>query len=146
MASALASKKLTTEIAAKLYDVDPDATTAFNVAYVDMRDYNVFLAGFFRTVGTSDLQTFKIMAAEDASGTNATEIKTGTVDPDAVGDQVWLECTAQEIAHVGNELGYKLRYVTLQLQFATGTDEGVATYIFGHPRFPSEALTTDIVA
>ena len=48
MASAQASKKLSTEIAAKLYDVDPDATTAFNVAYVDMRDYNVFMAGFFR--------------------------------------------------------------------------------------------------
>jgi hypothetical protein len=146
MASAQASKKLSTEINVKNYDVDPDATTAFNVAYVDMRDYNVFMAGFFRTVGTSDLQTFKIMAAEDSDGTNAQEIKTGTVDPDALGDQVWLECTAQEIAHIGNATGYKLRYVTLRLQFQTGTDEGVATYVLGHPRFPSEGLTADAVA
>lgn len=151
MASALATKKLSTELYTRAVDVDPDATTAFYAtlpsgAWFDMRDFQALLAGFFRTIGTSDLQTFAIFAATDSAGSNATEIKTGTVDPDAVGDQCWLECTAGEIAHIGRAAGLALRYVALKLQFATGTDEGVAIYTFGHSRFPAEGLTSDYIS
>lgn len=151
MASSLDSKKLSTENYQRSVDCDPDATTAFYATlpggvWFDMRDFGALMVQFFRTVGTSDLQTFAIFAATDSAGTNPTEIKVRTVDPDAVGDQVFIECVAQEIAHIGATLGLKLRYVALKLQFATGTDEGVATYTFGHARYPADGLTSDYVS
>lgn len=146
MASALASKKLSTELAVRLYDFDPDSADAVYVDWVDMRDFEVFMAGFFRTIGTGNVDTFAIFAATDTSGTNATEVKVATVDPDALNDQVWLECTAAEIAHLAAAAGVSLRYVSLKLEFQTNTDEGVATYVRGHSKFPRADLTADIVA
>lgn len=145
MASALASKKLSCELQVTQYDFDPDNADANYVAWVDMRDFEAVLMSFFHSVGTGNIDTFKIYAASDTSGTNATEIKAATVDPDAVGDYVFLECTAAEIAHLDTS-NVGLRYVSLQVELATSTDEGVVTYIRGHPRFPRDGLTSDVVA
>lgn len=146
MASALASKKLSTELAVTHYDFDPDNADANYVAWVDLRDFGTFMASFFHSVGTGNVDTFKIYASESSTGAGTpVEVKAATVDPDAVGDYVFLECTAAEIAHLDtNNVG--LRYVSLQVELATSTDEGVVTYIRGNPRFPREGLTSDVVA
>lgn len=145
MASAQASDKLLSNLAITHYDFDPGGTDPVDVAWVDMRDYGNFACSFFRTIGTSDVDTFKILAnsASDGSGTDV-EIKAHAVgsQPDAVGDYLFLECTAEEIGASGTDL----RYVTASVEFATGTDEGVVTYVRANPRFARDGLSSDTVA
>lgn len=132
------------------YDFDPDGTSATEIAWVDMRDYGEATFAFFRTVGTSAL-TWRILAnpASDGSGTDVV-IKTKTLtssEPDAVGDYVFQSITAEQIAQEASDAGVAgVRYVTLELTFATGTDEGVVTYIRSKPRFAYSGLTADTVA
>lgn len=132
MAVATDFQQLRSSLAVTQYDHDPDGTGAVDVAWVDMRDYNAILIAFFRTVGTSDL-TFTVLAnsASDGSGTDVT-VKTKTISsqPDAVGDYVFEEVTAEEIAQSATDAGETgVRYVSANLTLATGTDEGVVTYI-----------------
>lgn len=145
MAVSSTSDKLSSEINVTQYDFDPGATTETDIAWVDMRDYGTFMAGFFRTIGTG-AATLKILAnsASNGSGTDV-EIKSKTLtsaEPDAVGDTTWIECTAEEIAGAGANL----RYVTASVSVATGTDEAVITYVRGQPRFSRDGLTADVIA
>lgn len=125
------------------YDFDPDATTATEIGWVDMRDAGVFTVGFFRTVGTSNL-TFKIVANSESDGSGSdVDVKTYSgEEPNAVGDYCFLECTAQELGALGTDL----RYVTAVCTVATGTDEGVVTYIRSDLRFPRQDATADTIA
>lgn len=146
MGSALASKKLSCELCVTHYDFDPDGTDPVYVAWVDMRDFGTFMASLFHSVGTGNIDTFKIYASESPTGAGTPVlVKSATVDPDAVGDYVFLECTAAEIAHL-DTANVGLRYVALAVELASGTDECVITYIRGNPRFPREGLTSDVVA
>ena len=147
MAVATESKKILANMAIKLYDFDPGATTVTEIAWVDMRDFSNFLAGFMRTIGTAAV-TFDIIGNDesDGGGTDVV-IKAHAVasEPNAVGDQIWLECTADEIGAAG---GPNTRYVTARVSVATDTDEGVVTYIRDTRggRFAHDALTADIIA
>lgn len=145
MASTVATEKLTANLAVTHYDFDPNVDTAVDVAWVDMHNFGHFLCSFFRTVGTGDVDGFKILAnsASDGSGTDV-EIKVHALgsQPNAVGDYVFLECTAAEIA----ALGSNLRYVSASLELATSTDEAVVTYIRGCPRNAHADLSVDTVA
>ncbi len=145
MAVATASAKLFANAAIKGYDFDPGTTNATDIAWVDMRDYGLFACSFFRTVGTGALDGFTILAntQSDGGGTDV-EIKAHAVgsEPNAVGDQLFLECTAEEI----KTAGANYRYVSASCEFATDSDEGVVTYIRSKPRFPADGLTADIVA
>lgn len=141
MASPQASKKLLSQLAITQYDVDPagDTTSAFDIAWVDMRDFENFAFSFFRTIGTGDV-TVKILgnAQADGSGTDV-EIKSWTNatfgDPDAVGDYAFGECTAEEIAQEAADAGVEnVRYVSVNIAFTTGTDEAVVTYVRGGGR------------
>lgn len=150
MAVATSSDKLTSELKITQYDFDPDGTSAVDVAWVDMRDFVKFLVGFFRTVGTSDL-TLKILANSGSSGGGTdVEVKVKTltgVQPNAVGDYTWIECTAEEIQQAAAAAGVAdVRYVSANLTFATGTDEAVVTYVRGGPRFSFDGLTADNIA
>lgn len=148
MASSVATNHLRCNLAVQNYDFDPDATTATDIAWVDLRDYRSFMAGFTRTVGTSNLTGFKILAnsESDGSGTDY-EIKVYSgSEPNALMDQVWLECSAEEIADIGDAAGVYLRYVSANVQVATGTDEAVITYVRADPRYAKEDLTADIIA
>lgn len=112
------------------YDFDPDVTTAVDVAWVDIQDADRILMSFFRTIGTSDL-TVQVLgnSASNGSGTDVVlDTKTNAQfgDPDAVGDYVFYEISADQIVAL-SESG--CRYVSLNLAFGTGTDEGVVTYI-----------------
>lgn len=147
MASALQSKKLTSEVKVTMYDFDPNSTDATAVGWVDMKDFSTLLVGFFRTVGTSDI-TLSIKAAPAASATNAQIIveKTITSQPDAVGDYIFIECLAEQIAAVAESSGYPLRYASAYISFATATDEGVVTYIRSGARVKRENLTEDYIS
>ena len=147
MASDLTVNKLLSEVKITQYDFDPNAATATAVGWVDMRDFGGLAVSFFRTVGVSDV-TLVIQAATDSSGTSAQTIvsKTFTVQPDAVGDYAFLECLSQQIAQVASESGYALRYASAVITFATGTDEGVVTYIQSRPRNAYDALTADNIS
>lgn len=149
MAVSTDAQKIRSRVKVTSYDFDPDATTATDVAWVDMRDFAVLLIQFFRTVGTSAL-TFKILANTQADGSGQdVEVKTVTLaaQPDAVGDYVFAEVTAQEIAQAAADAGVAgARYVSASLAFATATDEGVVTYIRSEPRFAHDGLTADSVA
>lgn len=142
MAVSTSSEKLKSELAVTQYDHDPDGTSATDVAWVDMRDYESIMIGFFRTVGSSDL-TFKLIANPQSNGGGSdVEIKAYSGDePDATGDYVWLEATAEEIGTAGDNL----RYVSANVTLATGTDEGVVTYIRKGRRRHTD-LTSDSIA
>lgn len=151
MPSNLEVQKIASQVYVKGFDFDPNVDTPVDVGWVDMRDFKYLLVSFFRTVGTGAVDAFKIIAnsASDGSGTDVV-VKEHAVgsEPDAVGDQLFLEISSQELGGLGdhpdNELA--LRYVSAQIEFATATDEGVVTYIMSGPRFPREDLTADIVA
>lgn len=148
MAVATASEKMKSTIAVTHYDFDPDSANATDVAWVDMRDFDGFLASFFRTVGTGNLDTFKILAnsASDGSGTDVEVKSFSGSDPDLLGDYVFLECTAQEINQAGVTAGVAdLRYVSASCEFQTSTDEGVVTYI-RHGLRAYSGMTADSVA
>jgi len=149
MASAQSVEHLTARHKITLYDFDPDATSLTDIAWVDMRDFEHFLVGFFRTVGTSAL-VFNIIAnsASDGSGTDITiATKTLTsVQPDAVGDYTFLEVTSQQIAEVAAANPGSARYVTANMSLATNTDEGVVLYVRSKPRFAYTGLTADSIA
>ena len=140
--------KLNTEHWTKAYDFDPNATTATEIAWIDMRDYSNFRCMFFRTIGTSAV-TFKLMAntASDGSGTDV-DIVTHAVasEPDAVGDQIWLETDAEQIAQKAAAAGVSgVRYLTAVVSVATATDEGVVLYDALSER-QYDGLTADIIA
>lgn len=145
---ALTPEKLTSEVKITQYDFDPNGTSATAVAWVDMKDYSKLLVSFFRTVGTSDL-TFLIQASASSDGSLAETIVTKTltsVQPNAVGDYTFAECLAEQIAQVATTSGKALRYVSAVLTFATGTDEGVVTYVRGGPKFAHSTLTADNIS
>lgn len=140
-------KKITTEVKITQYDFDPDASTATAVAWVDMRDFSQLLVSFFRTIGTSNL-TFLIKASASADGSSSETISTKTISaqPNAVNDYIFDEITAGQIAQVAATSGKALRYVSAVLTFATGSDEGVVTYVRSGARFKYDALTADYVS
>ena len=141
-------KKLLSSLKITHYDFDPDATTATDIAWVDMRDIFKLVVSFFRTIGTSTL-TFTILAntASDGSGDEATIFtKTFTAgQPDFLGDYVFGEILASQVAQKNAEDGKEYRYVTANLTVDTGTDIGVVTYI-DEQRFAYGDLTADYIS
>jgi hypothetical protein len=139
--------QLVTEGAAiTAYDLDPDATTTVDVAWVDMRDYSKLAVMFFRTVGTSDL-TLSIIgnSAANGGGSDVT-VKTKTltsVQPNAVGDYTFIEVSEDEVV-AASESG--ARYLSANVSLATSTDEGVVVYIRTGAKYPQSGLTADSIA
>ena len=136
MATTTEISKLTSSLADTQYDFDPDGTTATDVAWVDMQEFESILFAFFRTVGTSDI-TVQVLANSQSIG-GGTDVVVKSLsnsdlgDPDAVGDTTFVEVTAAQIAAEAAKAGVKVaRYVSLNVAFATGTDEAVITYIRG---------------
>ncbi len=142
------SDKLTSCLAVTQYDFDPNGTDAVDIGWVDMRDFDCFMAMFFRTVGTSALDTFSIIAnsESDGSGTDATILAHAVgSEPDAVGDTLVLEISQDQLREAETTATGRLRYVSVSAEFATGTDEGVVTYI-RHGKRKYQDLTADNVA
>ena len=146
---AVSTHHLLSSLKVEAYDFDPGSTDAVDVKWVDMQEFSSFLCMFFRTVGTSALDTFKILAnaQSDGGGTDVI-IKTHAVatEPNAVGDWIFLECSAEEVGALGDSNSEDLRYVTASCEFATNSDEGVLIYVMGDAKFPRKDLSVDTIA
>ncbi len=140
-------QKLLSEIAVTHYDFDPGNTTANDIAWVDMRDFDSILITFLRTVGTSAL-TFIVHGNDDSAG-GGTDVVVATHsvanEPDALFDYIVIEVTAEQIAALGDTNSQALRYVSAVMTFGTNSDEGVVTYIRKGNR-PRLDLTVESVA
>ena len=151
MAVASASAKLSANIKVLAYDLDPDESAVTDVGWVDLTNYETFMAIFIRSVGTGALETFNIIANYvNDTGTDVT-VKEHAIasEPNAQADMIFLECTAAEVASLQSSISTatnKLKYVTAEAELATTTDEGVVIYILGNPRFPQAGLTADVIA
>lgn len=144
MAVATSSSKLLSELKVTHY-LSGDATTPKDIAWVDMRDYDSILVTVLAAALTgAGVTVFKILAnsASDGSGTDV-EIKAHAVGsaPDAAGDYLVLEATAEEIGTAGAGL----RYVTANIDAANAADQIAVTYIRRSNR-PQAGLTADVVA
>jgi len=156
MASQLALEKLFANAKIEMfYHAPADAATeqsvkagASTTTWKDLRDYKGFAVAAMTALLTGNgLIELSIYAAEDSSGTNATEIKTsGVVAADAVGDYVVEECSAEEIAHIGEAAGYDLRYVAAYVDCHHNDDEVAVTYIRHGAKFPQTGLTADTIS
>lgn len=151
MASSVATDKFACNHKVQMfYHAPADAATeqsvkagATTTTWQDMRDYDHFAVAAMTAllVGTG-MTELSIYAAEDSSGTNATEIKTsGAIAADAVGDWAFLECSAEEIAHVGEAAGYNLRYVAAYVDCNNNDDEVAAVYVRTKANRAADALT-----
>lgn len=144
MASTVATNKCRANVAQRSYiDNVTTATDEHDVAWVDMRDYGRFLASLMLISGTGVL-TFKIKASATSTGTNPVEVKAhadATV-ADAAGDNLFLECTSNELAKLGTDL----RYVSVVLDYDHADDIAAVTYTRMDPRFAQDGLTADVVA
>lgn len=127
----------------KLHDFDPGATTVTAIEWRPIEGYRRFLAAFFRTIGTGAV-TFDIAVATSAAGAGATQVVAHAVgsEPDAVGDQLYLECDVEQM----REVLATATHWSPRVSVATGTDEGVVLTEEHDPQHPVTGLTADIVA
>lgn len=132
------------QVAITAYDLDPDESTATEVGWVAMQDFDWIICSFIRTVGTGALDVFKIQAATAAAGTGATDVVSHAVanEPNAVADIIHLEATSDMIL----EALADATHVSVVAELATSTDEAVVTYTRGGPSFPQTGLCAEVVA
>lgn len=127
----------------RVHDV-ADATVATKVAWVEMGQN--FLA--LLTVLAGAVVTFKIFAALDSDGGTPTLVKAHATPTtaDAVGDQLALEVSAEEVraalAHA--------THVSVEVDMGTNTDTAAVTYIMEGAgkggRFSYANLTGDVIS
>jgi hypothetical protein len=135
MPSAVSSEKIGSGIYVKSFDHDPGATTAVlaspdggtTIRYLDLKEYHtVSVMAKPNIVAAGGLTKLELVASATTSFSSVTSIKdSGTVAADALDDNVFLECTASEVA----QLGSTLRYIAARLTHATNTDESTVTYV-----------------
>lgn len=152
MTSAVATQKLGSRAFRVMYDHDPGGTSATIVSpdggttirTLDLRDYHRFgVLAMISVLGTGGAITkVEIIASAATDMSNAEVIKdSGTVDADAIGDQVFLECSAAEVSKIGAGAGKDLRYVAGRITMDAADAEAVVYYEGCDPRFPRDGLT-----
>lgn len=155
MASALSTEYLGSRLKIRSYDHDPGATSAVlcspdggtTIRYEDMKELRKFsVLAAPAIVGGNGVTKVEIVASATTAFSSVTVIKdSGAVQADALDDFVFLECTAEEIAHLGAAAGVELRYVAARLTNATGTDEVKVIYI-SQPVREYSGLTATTIA
>ena len=102
-----------------------------------------FVAGLIRTVGTSTVSAFSIVAATSAAGAGVTAVVSHALGsaPDAINDQLWLETTIEQVREVVS----RATHVGIQVQLATASDEAIFYFERTEPRHPRADLTTDFI-
>lgn len=138
--------KLSSTLVVRTYADDPaDATVARKIAWVPMGKNFLALATLISGTG---VLTFKIFAATDSSGSNATSVK-AHADPtvaDAAGDQVVLEVSQEEV----RAALAAATHVSVEMDNDANTDINAVTYVMegalGGGRFAYSGLTADVIA
>jgi hypothetical protein len=143
MPATYTSQKIGSKQAVVMHDFDPNATTVTAVSWRPIGQFRCFAAKVMRTIGTS-ATTFEIAVATAVGGTNATQVVAHAVgsEPDAVGDQLFLECDVEQM----REVLAGATHWSPRISFATGTDEAAVVTIETDAQFPRSGLTVDIVA
>jgi len=145
----MAVNKILTESKMTSYFHEPAGTTAEDVAYVSQRDFDGLAVGYLRCVTAGSLTALSIIVSDDASGTTTAVVKSHALgsNPDAVGDQIYLEASNEEIlaaAEAAGISGVEL-YVSAQVTEAVATQDSAIIYC--QPGlFKKDALTVDVVA
>lgn len=153
---AYTANKLRAQSARRMVDFDPDATTETIVtlnpaaaekclALASLGGPQSFLAGLFRSVGTGSITGFKVFVSEDAAGvTNATVVAAHALgsDPNAVGDTLWLEVTAEQVKAALATAAY----IGVKITQGTAGDECVVFFECADGRFKYDGLTADYVS
>lgn len=138
----------------RLVDFDPDSASESIVtlnpaasekllAFTD--GFEKVLAGLVHTVGTGTVSTFRIFVADNAAGTtNATTVISHALgsDPNAVGDTIWLEATAEQLRTASSTAAY----VGVKITLVTSTDECIVYFERAGNRFKYDTLTADYVS
>lgn len=143
MASAQNSNHMRSNYSVRTYIHNPTtATDAQVVAWVPFTIFSHFMAVVSFVSGTGVL-TFRIMAAKDANGTGAVEVKTHAAPTaaDAEDDQLVLECAAEELP----ALGAGLDYIGVEMDMDHADDICAVTYVRKAGRFAYAGLTGDQV-
>ncbi len=144
MATAIATKKLTTELKQTMIIHDPgDATTAVVVGWVPMKNFEYFLAALMFISGTG-LLTFKIQVATDSGGSGATTViaHTAPTGADAAGDTLFLECSVEQMI----EVLANATHVGVEVDMDSAGDIAALTYTRGGAKRKYLGLTSDVVA
>lgn len=150
MASSVSSEKIGSSLYIKSYDHDPGATTAIlaspdggtTIRYLDMQDYEYAAVVAKPNIAGGDLTKVELVASATTAFSSVTVVKdSGTIAAGSLDDNVFLECTASEIVHLGSTL----RYLAARLTNATGTDEVTVTYI-AIPKRAYTGLTASSIA
>lgn len=131
------------------YDIDDQLNIvtlnpAASEKCLSIRDFARFVAGLFRSVGTGSVSEFQIIAATAADGTGATIVCEHAIGsaPNAVGDTIWLEATADQVL----EVLPTATHVGVRVQLVTTTDECVVFFERGEPTFARADLTADYIS
>lgn len=157
MASAVTSQKLGANAARIMYDHDPGATSAQAITpdggttkrYLAAAGYEYFGVGCMTSVSASSSgpTLVDIVAATDSAGTDVTTVvSSGTVAADAVGDFVWVECTAAQIKEVGDAAGKTFTHVSARITCSNSGDECVVYVERGGPKWAGLNLTTNAIS
>ena len=154
MPATYAAEKLRSRHNIRMVDYDIDAALnvvdlgqpqgAGNKCLAIKDGYKNFLAALFRSVGTGTVTKFEIIAATAADGTGATIVVSPAIAaaPDAVGDQIFLECDIEQV----KEVLPTATHVGVRVQLATATDEAVVLFMRSEPTFATSGLTADYVS
>lgn len=147
MASAQNPAKLSSELAVTSYYWDPaDATTEAHLTWVDMRDYEKFMAVVMTTIGAQ--VTAKLYCSGSSTGADTPVLirsSTTAATADAVGDYIVLECTAEEIAALATATCVHPRYVSIKLDMNAAGDTAAYTYIRAGGK-QGASLTADYIS
>lgn len=152
---AYTANRLKAQSSRRMVDFDPDTASETIVTLnpaasekciaLSRIGAQAFLAGLVHTVGTGTITGFKIFTSEDAAGvTNATTVVSHAIasNPDAVGDVLWLEATAEQIKAALATAAY----VGVKITLTTSTDECIVFFEEAESRFKYDTLTADYVS
>lgn len=155
MASAVTSQKIASNLAILSYDHDPGGTSATIVSpdggttkrVVPLALYEHFGVACMTSVAAGGVTKVEIVGCTDSSGSNPTVVvDSGTVAADAVGDFVFVECTAAQVKEVGDAASLTLTHVAARITCSNSGDEAVVTYLRCNPKFPAADLTANVIA
>jgi len=152
---AYTANKLRAHCERRLVDFDPDsgseviatlnpAATEKCLAIAALGGLQAVLASLMHSVGTGSITSFRIFVSDDAAGvTNATNVISHALgsDPNAVGDTLFLEASAEQLRAASSTAAY----VGVKITMGTSTDECIVGFE-RHAKQAYDGLTADYVS